>query len=152
MADAYEISELEREITVRVLQRLSEDPGLIQHDERMKALIAKIHRGGKKGERLAARDERRDADRTVQAHTAIVRRDLDRLPLAPAGGTTAIIGSRRQAIYCYTCKQPFTDVHFFYHLLCPTCAAFQIPGVMGLPTASSEMFVASEMIRPAVAR
>ena len=25
---------------------------------------------------------------------------------------------------CYVCKQPFQELHFFYHQLCPTCAAF----------------------------
>src|SRR5262249_14886509 len=24
---------------------------------------------------------------------------------------------------CYVCKQPFAQVHFFYHLLCPCCAS-----------------------------
>jgi len=25
---------------------------------------------------------------------------------------------------CYTCKKPYTRVHFFYHLMCPECATF----------------------------
>lgn len=25
---------------------------------------------------------------------------------------------------CYVCRKPYTELHFFYHLLCPDCAVF----------------------------
>lgn len=33
-------------------------------------------------------------------------------------------GELRRALACYICKQRFTEVDWFYHQLCPSCAAF----------------------------
>jgi NAD(P)-dependent dehydrogenase (short-subunit alcohol dehydrogenase family) len=41
---------------------------------------------------------------------------------APAG--TTLVRTLNQPESCYVCKKDFTEVHFFYHLLCPECAAF----------------------------
>ena len=44
------------------------------------------------------------------------------LALPPPTTPTARILNRPEC--CYICKQDYTEVHFFYHLLCPRCAAF----------------------------
>lgn len=127
MASSSEIpfSADEHDACVRVLQRVADDPSVIADDERLKALIAKIHRAGKKNERRASQGERRSADQAVKQATAMVQRDLRNLPVAGSGvEATAAAGTLRRAASCYVCKQPFTEVHFFYHQLCPACAAF----------------------------
>jgi NAD(P)-dependent dehydrogenase (short-subunit alcohol dehydrogenase family) len=125
MGDTDEgITPEERDACVRVLQRLADDPSLIQDDERVKALIAKIHRTGKKGERRSNGEQRRSEDRALRAETAMVRRDLRRLPLAQTDADEGgALGSLRRAARCYICKQDYAEVHFFYHALCPECAA-----------------------------
>lgn len=52
-----------------------------------------------------------------------VQRDMRPIPSLPAPETKSI---RRlnQAKACYTCKELFTEVHFFYHQLCPECASY----------------------------
>ena len=32
--------------------------------------------------------------------------------------------SLNRPVQCYICKSHYTELHFFYHLLCPDCAAF----------------------------
>lgn len=113
----------EWEICARVLQCVSEDTDLIQENERLKGLIAKIHRMGKKAERLAAGETRRESDWSVQQATAIVRRDTQKQAYAQEDTADSPVGTLLRAIRCYICKQSFTQIHFFYHLLCPTCAA-----------------------------
>ncbi len=44
------------------------------------------------------------------------------LTVEPPPGFTA--RTLNQPENCYVCKENYTQVHFFYHLLCPTCAAF----------------------------
>lgn len=92
----------------------------------MKGLIAKIHRTGKKEERRAAHLRRQEADRALREATAMVRRDLEGRPLAaerPIDLHASDGTSLRRAATCYICKEPFTELHLFYHQLCPACAA-----------------------------
>jgi NAD(P)-dependent dehydrogenase (short-subunit alcohol dehydrogenase family) len=114
----------DREACLRVLQQLSEDPSVIAGDERMKALIAKIHRGGKKGERRSARVDRREADNSLRSATPMVQRDLTGRALAEPAEAAAGVGVLHRSGRCYVCKQAYDQIHSFYHLLCPECAAF----------------------------
>lgn len=120
-----EISSEKLETCLEVLQQISKDPSVIDRHERMKALIAKIHQEGKKGQRRALRERATAADRLLQATTAMVASQQAQRPTAvlPEGSETA---ARRllRAERCYICKTPYTELHFFYHLLCPACAAF----------------------------
>ncbi len=115
----------ERDLFIRILQRISEDPSVIAGDERMKGLIAKIHRRGRKGERLANRSLQQQQDGELRRHTATVRRDLESRPLAEADATAAAltVGALHRPASCYICKQRYTELHFFYHSLCPPCAS-----------------------------
>jgi len=109
----------------RVLQRVSEDPSLIDDDERCKGLIAKIHRQGKKGERARGRAAARVEDRATAATTLLVRKQEGQLPRAVgllSCRADDIPTTLRRPAHCYICKSPYTQVHFFYHLLCPACA------------------------------
>ena len=115
----------ERIICAALLQRIADDPAIIQDDERLKALIAKIHRTGKRGERVGRQQVRRSEDKAVKQSTAMVQRDLQQLPFAAVSDTVSLksAGTLHRAVRCYRCKQSFIKIHFFYHLLCPDCAA-----------------------------
>lgn len=124
------ISAQEREICLRVLQEISEDPSVINEDERMKALIAKIHTRGKKGQRTAIRAARVEADRARQAATQMVRQQKQGLNLPAALSAPAQDEAQGQSknllecpSLCYICKHPYQELHWFYHSLCPDCAA-----------------------------
>ncbi|GAB4210480.1 MAG: SDR family oxidoreductase [Roseiflexaceae bacterium] len=119
-----EFSPEELETCLRVLQRVADDPGLIQEHERFKSLVAKIHKGGKKGQRRAAQSERRAEDRALSEQTALVQRQSGAAaPALPEQAGRAVLGELRSPRDCYICKQPYTRLHVFYHQLCPDCAA-----------------------------
>jgi len=113
------------EICLEVLQQISEDPSVIDTHERMKALIAKIHQKGKRGKRLALREAELSADRRLQAETAIVASQRAQRPTAMLLEAEAPpVKTLNRPERCYICKVPYTELHFFYHMLCPKCAAF----------------------------
>jgi NAD(P)-dependent dehydrogenase (short-subunit alcohol dehydrogenase family) len=119
------ITQQEWEIYRRVLQHVADDPSLIDHDERAKALIAKIHRQGKKGQRLSARREKGEHDRILKSGTGRWQAATPSSALnLPIDAASPHCGARQlqRAVPCYICKQAFTDIHFFYHALCPDCA------------------------------
>ncbi len=112
------ISPAEIEICLHVLQQIAEDPTTIDRHDRFKTLIAKIHKEGRKKSRQAHQQQQQIADRQLQFSTGIVRQQqLESLPIAE---DTPRELQRSQT--CYICKTPYTELHFFYHLLCPTCA------------------------------
>jgi NAD(P)-dependent dehydrogenase (short-subunit alcohol dehydrogenase family) len=126
MSKGNQISPEDRSACVTVLQRIADDPSVIQDDEQIKALIAKIHRTGKKGERRNQQQERQSEDASIRQSTAMVQRDLLQQPFANVSVEVAgsdSVGTLHRAQRCYRCKQAFTKVHFFYHLMCPDCAA-----------------------------
>ena len=154
----------ELENCLRVLQRIADDPALMNEQERFKSLVAKIHKAGKKGERRAAQSLRQTHDRDVKADTILAQTQQTHYVSAPpfvlpeeitqeAGDTNAnapaipatdcadasVLPSCSaseqnseqtpsrtllKATRCYICRQPYTRVHHFYHLLCPDCADF----------------------------
>lgn len=110
------------ETCLRVLQTVSEDTALAAGDERFKALVAKIHREGKRGARREGEGQRRAADRQTKAETGLVR--SQRGEEIPSGQSGLKWGRLQTPASCYICKAAYTRVHPWYHLLCPDCAEF----------------------------
>lgn len=117
----------ELETCLRVLQSISEDTAQMNDNERFKALVAKIHRAGKKGERRTNQQSDAAEDRVLRQKTELVR--IQRgdvspaLPAMSAPPEVPIPTTLNRPAYCYICKAPYRTVHFFYHQLCPDCAA-----------------------------
>jgi NAD(P)-dependent dehydrogenase (short-subunit alcohol dehydrogenase family) len=118
------------EICLEVLQQIADDPESlakplgtrIAHEDRLKSLIAKIHKQGRKYSRKHERVERQIEDRQTRENTLLVRSqhpELDRDLLILARQTHS-----QNSITCYICKTAYQQVHSFYHLLCPKCAEF----------------------------
>ena len=118
------ISQAEMDACLEVLQRVSEDPTVVDDHERFKGLVAKIHRLGKRGQRDRKRKALQAATRTAVESTGIVRQQngTDRQRIASADNPVAT--KLLKARPCYVCKSPYSELHHFYHLLCPECASF----------------------------
>jgi NAD(P)-dependent dehydrogenase (short-subunit alcohol dehydrogenase family) len=135
------------EICLEVLQQIADDPESIASHDRLKGLIAKIHKQGRKYSRKHDRVERQIEDRQIRENTLINK--FDRHNLLQARQTqnrqtieqTLLVRAQhpeftdnlltkrdpeyfQQSVSCYICKQAYRQVHSFYHLLCPKCAEF----------------------------
>lgn len=110
----------ELEICLKVLQEAAWEPSLLEGDERFKALVAKVHRQGKKEKRQALRQQESEADKQLAQQTALVQQQLGMKRLPPSAPDHR--PAYRRPRQCYVCKEPYELVHFFYHLLCPDCA------------------------------
>ena len=115
--------------TLEVLQQISEEPSLIDSHHRFKSLIAKIYKQSKKKKKQVQRQVKQQSDRDLQFQTTIVKSKSESSSSNPnialsSVSEKAIIGNLNKSKYCYICKQAYTQVHFFYHLLCPSCADF----------------------------
>jgi NAD(P)-dependent dehydrogenase (short-subunit alcohol dehydrogenase family) len=115
--------------TLRVLARLhdldQEHPDFIA----VRRATGHMFKAVKQARRRQLREEELAHDRAVIAATATGAPDrIDdetrgrELTSSSTGSPTA--GTLRQSQACYICKQHYTEVDWFYHQLCPSCAAF----------------------------
>lgn len=115
----------EIEECMELLQRLADNYRAHELSPRMHSLIRKLHLEGKKRlhrERMNFRDEMRRRDRALLATTELVQHQSDEPLLALAEPSAERLLNEPE--HCYVCKEPYREVHFFYHFLCPNCAAF----------------------------
>lgn len=115
--------------TLRVLAQLHdldhEHPDFVT----VRRATAHMFKASKQARRRTLRAEEAAADRAVIAATATGAPDrIDDetrgrdLTSSSTGSHTA--GTLRVSRACYICKQHYTQVDWFYHQLCPSCAAF----------------------------
>jgi len=112
------------EICLAVLQQISEDPAMIAQHDRFKALIAKIHKQGRKITRLTEQKHRQAEDRLLKEATAIVQSKNSEKPVYNLQKLAGDLPHFNTPVPCYICKTNYTQIHFFYHSLCPKCAEF----------------------------
>jgi NAD(P)-dependent dehydrogenase (short-subunit alcohol dehydrogenase family) len=112
------ISPEQLENCLQVLQQIADNPSVIDHHDRFKSLIAKIHKQGRKKARQTQREIRQAEDRETKESCLLVQSQS----LQPKLSTAIEKRHLNSPISCYICKQPYTQLHFFYHLLCPNCA------------------------------
>ena len=121
-----DISAHDMEICLDVLQRIADSRGTLPRSDRFNSLVSKVYREGKKHDKQAEVWRKRREDRALKADTGMVQIQRDALSaqqvLLPPPTAPARLLNEPET--CYICKQDFTEVHFFYHLLCPTCAAY----------------------------
>ncbi|OUL26548.1 short-chain dehydrogenase [Nostoc sp. RF31YmG] len=113
----------EWQICLKVLQQISEDSALINSDERFKSLIAKIYKNSKKEVRRTIQQSQMAEDQQLKAMTVMVQNQLQQKPAA-ALSHASVSARLKKSATCYVCKAAYFDLHFFYHMLCPSCAAF----------------------------
>lgn len=112
----------EHALCAALLQRIADDPTLIDTDERLKALVARIHKEGRRGARQQKRIATQQADRATKQTAALARREAGVTP-QPRPQTGDAPRLNRPTL-CYICKQRYHEIDPFYHSLCPTCAQF----------------------------
>lgn len=115
----------ELELCIEMLQRLSETYRTMEPNDRLRSLVCKLYREGGRADRQQKRDvreQRRLEDRALLASTTLARhqRDREEPPALPSPTGRHL----HEPESCYVCKTPYTEVHFFYHFLCPQCATF----------------------------
>lgn len=143
-----EFTQKEWNTCMKVLQVLSRDPEQSLDTMRLKGLVTKLYRRAKKEnkEQLAAErqqqvvvsvqnlsmqkvqrlSQQQDFLRQYDKKVVLPQTQLFRRYELPEG---SVADENRQALQlhhyqkCYSCKTPYREVHFFYHLLCPVCAA-----------------------------
>jgi NAD(P)-dependent dehydrogenase (short-subunit alcohol dehydrogenase family) len=74
----------------------------------------------RKSARQRRRRERKIESRRIDREAAAGSERAAAYFQTPATGEPRRLRNQRR---CYTCKQPFRELHAFYHALCPTCAA-----------------------------
>lgn len=120
-----EISPEEMERCLQVLQQIADARGLFRRSDRFNGLISRIYKEGKRQDQRAERTRQLAEDRALQGTTAMVKIQRDALPpYALPPPTSRSTRTLNLPECCYICKAAYTEVHFFYHLLCPTCAEF----------------------------
>jgi NAD(P)-dependent dehydrogenase (short-subunit alcohol dehydrogenase family) len=109
-----------------VLQHIADTRTVFPREHRLSALIAKVYREAKKHDTRSEKREKVVADRALKATTRMVQIQRDALHASQALAAPGPSPARRlnEPETCYVCKQPFVELHPFYHLLCPGCAAF----------------------------
>ena len=120
------VSPEELESCLDILQRVTDSHGTLRRSDRFNSLVSKLYREGKRRDLQDERRRQQAEDRTLLATTAMVQTQRDALPAAAAllPPSASILRTLNQPECCYICKKAYTEVHFFYHLLCPDCADF----------------------------
>ncbi|QIR38668.1 SDR family oxidoreductase [Tolypothrix sp. PCC 7910] len=116
-----QIPQQEWQICLQVLQQISEDSALINSDERFHSLIAKIYKNSRKEVRRAIRQSQEAEDKQLKAMTVMLKNQIQHQPAA-ALSNAAVSAKLKKSATCYVCKKAYFDLHFFYHMLCPSCA------------------------------
>ena len=121
------LSPEELEHCIELLQRLSQTYRTMEPNVRLRGLIRKLYLEGGRGTREHRREVRqieRKEDRALMATTTLVQhqRDGDAPPMLPPSAESGRFLNEPET--CYVCKELFTEVHHFYHHLCPQCAGF----------------------------
>jgi NAD(P)-dependent dehydrogenase (short-subunit alcohol dehydrogenase family) len=118
-----EISKEEMDACLKVLHRIANSYGTIERSQEFNSLVSKVYREGKRYDLIYKRNVRKAEDWALQATTSMVQIQRDaRSPLSLPIPDEPQARHLNDPEACYICKRDFTELHFFYHLLCPECA------------------------------
>jgi NAD(P)-dependent dehydrogenase (short-subunit alcohol dehydrogenase family) len=123
-----QISKEDWETCIRVLHLLAKDPFAGHDTQVFKTLITKIHKAAKKEIRRENRAELVQHDANLRSQTQVFQINDPRAPNQKVHHALPLDLNQAKHYHrlerCYCCKAMYSQVHFFYHLLCPQCAAF----------------------------
>ncbi|PWV57036.1 SDR family NAD(P)-dependent oxidoreductase [Chitinophaga sp. S165] len=119
-----EFSQQEWDKFYEILQFLGKHPFDSPDTDRLKGLVTKIYKTAKKDIKQTAAAERKAANLAAIENTTVLRQARQ---ISVSQGPTNIIPIPLQhtvpnAIICYACRMPYTELHHHYHRLCPACA------------------------------
>ena len=116
------ISQEDWDTCINVLQTISKHPDAILEELHYKTLITKLYKTARKRIRKENLARKKQADQALTNETYIFQRNdetVKQLPTAFAKRNKHLQTPKN----CYICKKNYYDLHFFYHLICPDCAA-----------------------------
>ncbi|WP_278378166.1 SDR family NAD(P)-dependent oxidoreductase [Chryseobacterium arthrosphaerae] len=128
--DPYPFSNEEWETCLKVLEALQENPLHNPDNQRFKTLISSIRKKAQKNirknpekyrETLEGHSKNQDLD--ILKKSVIVSKALENETLyTHVEEQNQTFSWLKKPQLCYCCHQPYHEVHFFYHKLCPPCA------------------------------
>jgi NAD(P)-dependent dehydrogenase (short-subunit alcohol dehydrogenase family) len=93
---------------------------------RVEVSCSVVRRSSRKARKQAKKEAARARDAEVLGETGIreLAEDLvaKREHVLPASQQDYTVGTLEKPRACYVCKEPFTELHFFYDRMCPRCA------------------------------
>ncbi|PQA96695.1 oxidoreductase [Chryseobacterium shigense] len=126
--DPYPFSTEEWEACLKVLEALQTDPLNNPDNQRFKTLISSIRKKARKNiqknldDYLTSSKNNEDSDLEILKKSVIVQQALENRTLYSHTEEETSFSTIQKPQLCYCCHQPYHDIHFFYHKLCPTCA------------------------------
>lgn len=124
IAMSYKFSMEEWEICMNVLEQLKQEPFENPDNDRLKMMITDIHRQAKKQKKKVNALERREHDKLVVKNTTVVSnasKQITQFAFIP--NQSQSFTQLQKERFCYCCNARYTQLHFFYHRLCPECAS-----------------------------
>lgn len=120
----YKFSEQEWQACLKVLNSLKDNPFENPDNQQFKTLITSIYKQAKKQNKQELRTDKKAADAALLNNTAIIANAREiTTQFAHTESENTQGGHLQKPRNCYSCGHGFTQLHFFYHKLCPACAA-----------------------------
>ncbi|MEO1054227.1 MAG: SDR family oxidoreductase [Bacteroidota bacterium] len=113
----------ERDQLLRALQQYADAPELANDDDQLKGLIAKIYKNARKQRRKESAGQIKSADLQKKSQSELFRTN-DEFQKGKQESQNFQPEQLQRSQKCYCCKVSYREVHFFYHRICPECAAF----------------------------
>jgi NAD(P)-dependent dehydrogenase (short-subunit alcohol dehydrogenase family) len=121
--EQYQFSKEEWESCIKVLEILKDNPFENPDNQTLKTLITAIHKQAKRQGKQESFASKKAEDFIALSATNIVaqaqQKNTHYTHIEDEGEAKKL----HFAKYCYVCNQPYNELHFFYHKLCPACAA-----------------------------
>lgn len=129
MQNTIPLSDDEKEACLAVLRKLARNSDLANEETEMKTLIAKIYKKARKEKKSSNRHQRKQEDFQKTSNAFIFQNNDERVLLRlnkKTDITTTLSAKLHKSKDCYICKATHFEAHYFYHALCPECAAFNL--------------------------
>jgi NAD(P)-dependent dehydrogenase (short-subunit alcohol dehydrogenase family) len=121
----FSFSEEEWQICLKVLNDLKENPFNNPDNQTFKTLVSSIHKKAKKEiRRTKSIPQKRDDEEKIQETAIVLNAQNNTTNYAHQEiAEDETFTELNKALNCYACYKDYKQLHFFYHRLCPECAA-----------------------------
>ena len=109
---------------LKVLNILKNNPTHNPDNDKLKTLITSIYKKVKKDVKKYNLQRKKEEDARITSQTSIIANAQNSTTFYTHNPVTVdeLNNSLHISRKCYVCNQFFTQLHFFYHKLCPSCA------------------------------
>lgn len=124
--DKYEFTDEEWNTCLKVLHILKDNPFENPDNEQIKTLISAIHKQAKKEIKKESYSYKKEQDTIQLKSTTIIKNTEQKISFSSHNPeeTDKQYTTLNIPRTCYCCSKNYTQLHFFYHKLCPDCAEF----------------------------